>query len=95
MTTGDTAKQRRTTPASENRADGVLAAMIVGLIVLSVLCMIFYMIGTAGGWLTGSTAATVWFTPFLGLPIAVILMLIVTVRIAVRRSRASKRAQQE
>ncbi len=83
---------RRKTPISDNRLDSVLAAMIVGIIIISVVAMIFYMIGTAGGWMVGTFAAMVWVLPFVGLPIAIILMLVVLIRVAVRRSRANKRS---
>ncbi len=83
---------RRKTPISDNRLDSVIAAMIVGIIIVSVVAMIFYMIGTSGGWLVGNFAVMVWVLPFIGLPIAIILMLVVLIRVAIRRSRANKRA---
>jgi len=88
--TSDSGAAKRKTPISDNRVDSTLAAMIVGIIILSVISMIFYMIGTSGGWMTGMFAAMVWVLPFVGLPIAIILMLTVLIRVAVRRSRANK-----
>ncbi|MBO9578593.1 MAG: hypothetical protein J7480_07485 [Microbacteriaceae bacterium] len=82
----------RQSPISDSRLDRVFAAMIVGIIVLSVIAMILLMIGSAGGWLTGSLYATVWAVPFVGLPIAVILMIVVTIRIALRRRRENEQA---
>ena len=94
--TSGTPAERRQTPISESRADTVMAAMIVGMIVLSALCMILYMIGTAGHWLLDdagritSLGLTVYFVPWIALPLAVILMIVVLVRISIRRRRQSQ-----
>lgn len=81
----------RQSPISDSPLDRVLASMIVGIIVLSVVAIIVYMIGTAGGWLVGATAYIVWAVFFVGLPIAIVLMIVVTIRIAIRRRRESER----
>jgi len=81
---------QRNTPISDSPVDRVLAAMIVGIIIISVLSIILYMIGTAGGWLTGGAAYSIWAIFFVGLPIAVILMVVVTIRIAIRRRRENE-----
>ncbi len=80
----------RQSPISDSRLDRVLAAMIVGIIVISVVAIIVYMLGTSGGWLTGAPAYSVWAIFFVGLPIAIILMVVVTIRIAIRRRRESE-----
>jgi len=87
--------ERRHTPISESRADSAMAAMIVGLIVLSALCMVLYMLGTAGGWLVAdgrltSLGLTIYFVPWIALPLGVILMVVVLIRIGIRRRRQSK-----
>jgi len=68
----------------------VLAAMIVGIIIISVVSIIVYMIGTSGGWLVGPAAYSIWAIFFVGLPIAIILMIVVTIRIGIRRRRESE-----
>lgn len=70
----------------DNRLDRVLAAMIVGIIGLSVLAIILYVIGTASAWPTEITT-TLWAVFFFGLPVAIIIMIVVTIRIAARRRR--------
>ncbi len=94
--TSGTATTRRKTPISDSRIDTVLAAMIVGIIVLSAISMILYMIGTSAGWFIAGNHITpigqsIWILPFVGLPIAVILMVVVLIRVGVRRSRANRR----
>ncbi len=86
---------------SESRFDSTAAATIVGMIVLSAICMVLYRIGTTGGWLIdasghhlSSLGLTIYTVPLVGLPLAVILMVVVLIRIAIRRSRAAKQAQQ-
>lgn len=93
----DSSSEQRYSPISDSRLDRVLASMIVGIIGLAVIAIIVYMIGTAGGWLldgqggvSGIGQAT-FAVFFLGLPIAIILMIVVTIRIAIRRRRENAR----
>jgi cytochrome c-type biogenesis protein CcmH/NrfF len=76
----------RNTPISDSRLDRVLASMIVGIIVLSVVSIIVYMVGTANAW-DPTITYSFWAIFFFGLPIAVILMVVVTIRISIRRRR--------
>jgi len=85
------ASEDQPAPIGDNRLDRVLAGMIVGIVVLSVVAILTYMIGTAGGWLAGPTAYVIWTIFFVGLPIAIVLMIVVTIRIGIRRRRDSER----
>ncbi len=69
----------------------ILAAIFVGIIVLTVIAFIVLMAGSAGGWLDGALYMFVYYIPFLGLPIALVLMIVLTIMLAVRRSRANRR----
>ena len=69
----------------------ILAAIFVGIIILCVVAFILLMAGSAGGWLTGELYMLVYYIPFLGLPTALVLMIVLTITLAVRRSRANRR----
>lgn len=90
MTRRSEPEDQRQSAIGDSVLDRVLAAMIVGIVLVSVLSMILFMIGTAGGWLTGTAATAVWAIAFLGLPIAVVLMIVVTIRMAIRRRREAR-----
>ena len=60
--------------------------MIIGIIVLSVISIIIFMVGTANAW-SPSVTVSFWAIFFFGLPIAIILMIVVTIRISIRRRR--------
>ncbi|HWL02353.1 MAG TPA: hypothetical protein VNQ52_08285 [Microbacteriaceae bacterium] len=79
----------RSTPVSESRLDRVLAAMIVGIIGLSVVAIVLYVIGTASAWPSAITT-TLWAVFFFGLPVAIIIMIVVTIRISIRRRRENE-----
>ena len=87
-TSGNSSSGRQS-PISDSRLDRVLAAMIVGIIGAAVVGIILYMIGTANAWPTNITTS-LWAIFFFGLPIAIILMITVTIRIAIRRRRDSE-----
>ena len=69
----------------------IMAAIFVGIIVLCVAAFILLMAGSAGGWLDGALYMLVYYIPFIGLPVALLLMIALTITLAVRRSRASRR----
>lgn len=79
----------RPAPVSESRLDRVLAAMIVGIIALSVIAIVLYIVGTASAWPSAVTT-TLWAVFFFGLPIAIIIMIVVTIRIGIRRRRENE-----
>lgn len=87
--TTSSGSEDRSTPVSENRVDRVLAAMIVGIIAVSVVAIVLYIIGTASAWATAFTT-TLWAVFFFGLPIAIIIMIVVTIRISIRRRRENQ-----
>lgn len=75
---------------SDSRLDRVLAAMIVGILALTVISFIVYMAGSIGGWLTGALLVIVAYIPFFGLPLALVFMVVLVIRVARRRMRESR-----
>ena len=88
-TAGSGGSAGRKTPISDSRLDRTFASMIVGIIALSVLSIILYMVGTANAW-SPSVTLSFWAIFFFGLPIAIILMVVVTIRISIRRRRENE-----
>lgn len=74
----------------DSRLDRVLAAMIVGILALTVISFIVYMAGSIGGWLTGALLVVVAYIPFFGLPLALVFMVVLVIRVARRRMRESR-----
>ena len=68
-----------------------LAAMFVGIIVLSVAAFLVLMIGSASGWLDEQAYALLLTLVMVGLPLAIVLMIVLTVRLAIRRARENRR----
>lgn len=64
--------------------------MFVGIIVVAVIAFILLMVGSSGGWLDGPLYVLVYYIPFIGLPVALVLMITLTILMAVRRSRANR-----
>ncbi len=92
----DGARPKRQLPLPENRLDRWLAGGFIGLIGLSVLCFILLMLASALHWF-GSLLGPVYVASLLavayfGLPVAVILMIVLTIRVAIRRNRENKTA---
>ena len=75
---------------SDSRFDRVLAAMIVGILALTIISFLVYMTGSIGGWLTGALLVVVAYIPFFGLPLALIFMVVLAIRVARRRMRESR-----
>ena len=75
---------------SDSRFDRVLAAMIVGILALTISSFLVYMTGSIGGWLTGALLVVVAYIPFFGLPLALIFMVVLVIRVARRRMRESR-----
>ena len=75
---------------SDSRFDRVLAAMIVGILALTIISFLVYMTGSIGGWLTGALLVVVAYIPFFGLPLALIFMVVLVIRVARRRMRESR-----
>lgn len=74
----------------DSRFDRVLAAMIVGMLGLTIVSFIVFMVGTMGGWLTGALLVAVVYIPFFGLPLALIFMVVLVIRVGHRRMRESR-----
>ena len=66
--------------------------MIVGIIGLSIIAIVLYVIGTASGWPSTFTT-TLWAVFFFGLPIAIIIMVVVTIRISIRKRRENEQSR--
>ena len=68
----------------------ILAGMFVGIIVLTVIAFLVLMAGSAGGWLGEQLYALLLGVTMFGLPVAIVLMLVLTIMLAVRRARANR-----
>jgi membrane protein implicated in regulation of membrane protease activity len=85
-----------TNPNSEpvNRGQRVLATMVAGLVVLSLLCFAASMIGYFTGALAGG-ASGIWvlliMIPWFGLPLALLLTIALLIVTSIRRSRENRR----
>lgn len=79
----------------EERGLGVLertlAYVFVALIVISVAAFIILMLGSAGGWIGEATYGLVLAVPFIGLPLALVIIVVLVVMSGSRRSRANRR----
>ncbi len=78
-----------------NRWDRVIGGMFFGIMVLSVVAFILLMVGSATGFLNESNKqfyAPLLGIPYFGLPIALILLVVLVVRMAMRRRRENARA---
>jgi len=85
-------------PVAENRLERVLAFMVVGIFGLSVICFLAIIIATASGLQRDDFASGIWpmvsVIPFVGLPLAMILVIALVLVVARRRGRAAKDAVQ-
>jgi TRAP-type C4-dicarboxylate transport system permease small subunit len=81
-------------PASREttRAERILAYMVFSSIGLSVLCFLAVIIGTPLGWVhpEQSVWSTIIILPLVGLPIGFVLIIVLIVLNAVRRSRDNR-----
>jgi len=68
-----------------------LAVVFVLLIVVSVAAFIVLMVGSAGGWIGEALYGVVLAVPFIGLPLALVIIVVLTVMSGARRSRANRR----
>jgi len=84
-------------PVSVNRAERVLAYMMVAVIVISIAAFLAIIIGTATGMAGADFATGVWpavfVAPFFGLPFAIVLLVALVIVSAKRRSREAAEAQ--
>ncbi len=79
-----------------NRLERVLAIMIVAIVVLALVCFVAVIAATAAGVQSEGFSQGVWpavfFVPYLGLPLAFLLIVVLLVSNGIRRSRAAKGA---
>ena len=77
-----------------NRLERILAIMIVALVALALVCFIAVIVATAAGVKSDGFSQGVWPTvfmvPYLGLPLAFLMIVALLVTNGVRRSRAAK-----
>ncbi|SFO03054.1 multidrug ABC transporter ATPase [Mycetocola miduiensis] len=90
-----------TDPQKHNvsRLERVLAFMLLALVLLSVATFIAIMVGTMQGMGSDDFASGLWpvvvMVPYIGLPLAIVLLIILMISSAVRRARESRRDQPE
>lgn len=79
------------TPAPDNRSERVLAYMIASIIGLSVLCILAMLVASlVGAQVRDGVWPTIRFLPLIGIPFAVLLIIVRLVVGAVHRSRAAE-----
>ncbi|MFK4730887.1 hypothetical protein ROT00_14455 [Agromyces mediolanus] len=82
-------------PTSENRVERILAYMVAGSVGLSVLCIFAVLIATAAGagaddGFSRGVWPVVFFVPVVGLPLGFLLLVVLLIVNAVRRSREAR-----
>ncbi|MGW9630720.1 multidrug ABC transporter ATPase [Agromyces sp. NPDC055520] len=81
-------------PITDNRAERVLAYMFAAIVGLSIVCFFAVMIGTFAGVDREEMGTGIWpvvtMLPWFGLPIAFLLLIVLLIVNAVRRSRAAR-----
>jgi len=91
---GQQGKDRQREPfLGSNRVDRVLGGMFIGVMVISVIAFFVLMIGGGTGMLNDSNTALyalVLVIPFVGLPLAIVLLIVLTIRMAMERRRANR-----
>lgn len=83
------------TPPGASRLERILAIMIVAIVALALVCFVAVIVATSAG--VGANDGfshgiwpAVFFVPYLGLPLAFVLIIVVLVSNGMRRSRAAK-----
>jgi uncharacterized BrkB/YihY/UPF0761 family membrane protein len=90
-----------TDPQKHNvsRLERVLAFMLLALVLLSVATFVAIMVGTMQGMGSDDFASGLWpvvvMVPYIGLPLAILLLIVLMVSSAVRRAREARRDQPE
>jgi len=76
-----------------NRVDRVLGGMFIGVMAISVIAFFVLMVGGGTGMLNDSNTSLygiILVIPFVGLPLAIVLLIVLTVRMAMERRRANR-----
>lgn len=88
-----------TDPQKHNasRFERILAFMLLALVLLSVATFIAIMVGTMQGMGSNDFAGGLWpvvvMVPYIGLPLAIVLLIVLMISSAARRARESRRDQ--
>lgn len=88
-----------TDPSTHNasRFERILAFMLLALVLLSVGTFVAIMVGTGQGMGSEDFATGIWpvvvMVPYIGLPLAIVLLITLMISSAVRRARESGREQ--
>lgn len=86
-------------PHNASRFERILAFMLLALVLLSVGSFVAIMVGTGQGMGSDDFAAGLWpvvvIIPYIGLPLAIVLLITLMVSSAVRRAREARRNQPE
>ena len=86
-------------PQNASRLERILAFMLLALVLLSVGTFVAIMVGTGQGMGSDDFAAGLWpmvvMVPYIGLPLAIVLLITLMISSAVRRARESRRNQTE
>ena len=81
--------------ANVSRFERILAFMLLGLVLLSVGTFLAIIVGTWQGMSSSDFAGGIWpavvMVPYIGLPLAFVLLITLMITSAVRRSRENKR----
>lgn len=90
VTSNPTAPDR----ATSNRVERILALVIAGIVVLSLVCFFAVVVGTAAGagaddGFSRGIWPAVFLVPYIGLPLAFVLIVVVLVLNGIRRRRAA------
>ncbi|MFU8946224.1 multidrug ABC transporter ATPase [Mycetocola zhadangensis] len=82
-------------PSNVSRLERTLAFMLLGLVLLSVVTFLAIIIGTWQGMGSADFAGGIWpvvvMVPYIGLPLAFLLLITLMITSMVRRSRDNKR----
>ncbi len=86
-------------PHNASRIERVLAFMLLGLVLLSIGSFVAIMVGTGQGMGSNDFAEGLWpvvvMIPYIGLPLAILLLITLMISSAARRARESRRDRPE
>ena len=86
-------------PHNVSRFERVLAFMLLAMVLLSVGTFVAIMVGTSQGMGSEDFSSGLWpvivMVPYIGLPLAIVLLVTLMISSAVRRASGSRRDRQE
>jgi uncharacterized membrane protein len=82
-------------PVRVNRLERILAVLVAAIVILALVCFVAVIVGTSlGAGADDGFSHGVWpavfMVPYLGLPLAFVLIVVLLISNALRRSRAAK-----